>query len=185
MDSKDKIRVANTSVSSGLVFASITALYRMGTIANMLEAYPIIKAFLIPILVFCVIASVVYATFFVPSAIYSLLPGVRWGRKFHEKCSRLARIIASAKTFNPKVRPKLIVEVESLEMELRNYNIHCPPIMVNSSDSARLWRNFLIIVENCAKQHDVKRARKAFDEMLPDDRELWDHMNSVLEEMYC
>lgn len=184
MDSTDKIRVANTSVSSGLVFASIAALYRIGTIAKMLEAYPVIKAFLLPLLVFCITASVVYAAFFVPSAIHSLLPSVRWGRKYKDKCLKLAGHIASARTFDPNVRPKLIVEVESLALELRNYKIHCPPIMAKASDSARLWRNFLIIVGNCAEQNDVKRARKAFYEMPSDDRHLWERMEEVLEEMY-
>ena len=184
MELAGKMRVANTSVSTGLVLGSLAAVYRMGTIAKMLEVYPIIKAFLIPILVFCVTASVVYATFFVPSALHALFPGVRWGRAYADRCVNAAKNLTTTDSNNKRGLRNAMLEVELLELELIKYQIPCPPLLVHNSTSKLLWRDFLIIVGTRAKQYDLRRARQAFKDMNPDARQEWIDLAQSLEEQY-
>ena len=176
----DTLRLVHTSVSSGCIGASLSAVFWMGRIHQMLEALPLFKALSIPIVAFCVTASAVYGVF----VIYSWLPGVRWGRKYAETCSTLATEIAQRGVFDKRHAPKLMVKVQTLDRELNNYDIHCPPILTNDYTSSGLWKNFLIIVGTCAKQNDLRRARKAFDEMIPDNRREWNRLEEMLEEMH-
>lgn len=125
----------------------------------MLAAFPLLNAFWIPFVAFCVTSSIVYGVF----VICSWLPGVRWGKKYAETCIALATETAERGIFDKRHAQSFLVKVETLDQGLNSYNIHCPPILTNNSTSSDLWKNFLIIVGTCAKQRDLRGARKAFD----------------------
>lgn len=147
----------------------------------MLEAFPLLQAFWIPILAFCLTSSTVYLVF----VMYSWLPGVRWGKKYAEVCIPLATDIAQREVFDKGRTPKLIKRVHVLALELKEYRIDSPPIVTNDRASSRLWENFLVMVGVFAKHHDLGRARKVFDEMIPENRREWTRLEKLVEDMHA
>ncbi len=176
----DTLRLVHTSVFSGCIGASLSAVLWMGRIHQMLEALPLFKALSIPIVAFCVTASAVYGVF----VIYSWLPGVRWGRAYADRCVTVAKRISATNTVDRVGTRDVIFEVERLRLELDRYQIPCPPLLERNFTSRLLWRNFLIIVGTRAKQNDLSRARKVFEDMTPDDRQDWTDLEKTLEEQY-
>ena len=180
MESGNIVRVVHTIMSSGLVTASLVAIYRFGTIMRLLEAFPLIKAFLEVIIAFLAGISFSYAAF----AGYAWLPHVKWGRTYADRCVTVAKRISAASTLDRAETRDVMLEVERLELELDKYGIPCPPLLERDSTSKLLWRRFLIIVGTRANQNDLSRARKAFDDMTPDDRQDWKDLEKSLEERY-
>ena len=181
MWAKDPKRIVHTCISSGFVSASLAFIVWMRKLHQMLEALPLFKALSIPVAAFCLTASFVYVGF----VIYSWLPRVRWGKTYSEMCSALAKeIVFRDYEFNSTFHGQLLLKVQTLNRELNSYDIHCPPIFINDRSSGTLWKEFLIIVGTYAKQNDLRSARKAFDQMIPESQRKWLELESILAELY-
>ncbi len=146
----------------------------------MLETFPLFKVLSIPVIAGCVTASAVYGVF----VIHSWLPRVRWGRAYADRCVNAAKSLVTTGSYNKRGLRNAMLEVEHLQLELGKYKISCPPVLVDDSTSRRLWIDFLIIVGTRAKQYDLRRARKAIEDMNPDARQEWIDLGQSLEERY-
>ena len=146
----------------------------------MLETLPLFKALSIPVIAFCVTASVVYGVF----VIHSWFPGVRWGRAYADRCVNTAKSLTTLDSKNKRELRNAMLEVEHLQLELGKYQIPCPPLLVYDSTSRELWREFLIVMGTRAKEYDLRRARKAIDDMHPDARQEWLDLGQSLEDQY-
>ncbi len=170
----------HTTLFSGCIGTSLSAVLWLGRIHQMLETLPLIKAISIPVIAGCVTASVVYGVF----VIHSWLPRVRWGRAYADRCVNTAKSLTTLDSKNKKELRNAMLEVEHLQLELSKYKIPCPPVLVHDSTSKELWREFLIVMGTRAKEYDLCRARKAIDDMNSDARQEWIDLGQSLEDQY-
>lgn len=145
----------------------------------MAEIVNLLTALFIPLLCFFVGASVAYTGF----VIYSWLPGVRWGDAYRQRCHDLSVAIADKMTFETKPSQQLLMKVQTLYQEFQTYGIHCPPILPHDYSSVSLWKEFLTIITACTQHNDLKKARKAFNEMSTANRYEWETLEENLAEI--
>ncbi|MYG41352.1 MAG: hypothetical protein F4201_11195 [Nitrospira sp. SB0677_bin_15] len=182
-------QIINVAASLGSLVVCAVVLHDQENITAIMNMYPYIEPFLFPLLMGGLVASGFYAIFTVPPAVRLLLPGVRWGQKFHERCEKISFEIASITFFDDKDMPELVTTLQHFRLDLEQYRIPCPPISKSArlrtdtrvDGAVKLWRTYLLILRDCASRGDLGRAQKIYDELTEYYQELWDRIEEVEE----